>query len=168
VDTDLLAIGAVTGTHGVEGAIKIKSLSGIMDHLLVLREAIFRRGEVEKRLTFEWVRPQPPGVIVKVHGFATPEQARGLVGYQMWVPRAQAALLGDAEYYEADICRCELWLGSERIGAVRSVMDSGPSQLLEVLRGDGTSFLVPFTDHFIGEVDMAARTIALRDVGIVR
>jgi 16S rRNA processing protein RimM len=168
VDTDLLAVGAVTGTHGIEGAIKVKSLSGIVDHLLVLREAVFRRGQVEKTLAFEWVRPQPSGVIVKVRGFATPEEARGLVGYQMWVPRAQAALLGDAEYYEADICRCVVWLGGERVGAVRSVMDSGPSQLLEVVRGDGTSFLVPFTEHFIGEVDMAAKTIALKDVGIVR
>jgi 16S rRNA processing protein RimM len=168
VDTDLLAVGAVTGTHGVEGAIKVKSLSGLVDHLLVLREAIFRRGEIEKQLTFEWVRPQSLGVIVKVRGFATPEKARGLVGYQMWVPRAQAAPLGDAEYYEADICRCELRLGEERLGAVRSVMDSGASQLLEVVRLDGTSFLVPFTDHFVGEVDVAARTIALKDVGIVR
>ncbi len=40
---------------------------------------------MERTVTFEWVRRQDPGVIVKVAGLETPEKARALVGWEIWV-----------------------------------------------------------------------------------
>jgi 16S rRNA processing protein RimM len=163
-----LAVGVVTATHGIGGEIKVKSLSGENDHLLVLREASFRKGREEKLLAFESVRPQAQGVIVKVRGFDVPEVARRLIGYELWVPRGQAARRGSDEYYASDLCGCTLWFGQEEIGVVRSVWDGGPSQLLEVHAKGGKTFLVPFTDHFIGEVEVEKRRIFLKEDEIVR
>ena len=84
------------------------------------------------------------------------------------MPRPQAARLLDGEYYAADLCRCRLWFGEEEIGSVRSVWDGGPSQLLEVQGKAGRTFLVPFTDHFIGDVDLATGKIFLKEDEIVR
>ena len=165
---DKLAVGVITATHGVAGELKVKSFSGQAGHILALREALCRKGEVEKRLSFQSVRPQPPGVIVKVAGVDTPELAHRLVGYEIWVPRGQAAPLAEDEFYEADLCRCSLWFGDEKIGTLRSVWDGGPAQLLEVLGIEGKTFLVPFTDHFVGEVDLERGMIFLREDEIVR
>ena len=164
----LLAIGVITSTHGVTGGLKVKSFSGEHEHLLGLREAVLRKGAVERRVTFEWVRRQDPGVIVKVQGLETPEKARALVGWEIWVARASAAPLGDREYYAADLCRCRLWFGEEDVGAVRSVWDGGPAQLLEVVGKAGKTFLVPFSDHFIGDVDLANGKISLKEDEIIR
>jgi 16S rRNA processing protein RimM len=165
---DMLAVGVVTSTHGVAGELKVKSFSGLADHILTLREALFRRGEMEKRLVLESVRPQPPGVIVKVAGLDNPESAHRLVGWEIWVPRAQAARLGAGEFYEADLCRCSLWFNDEEIGPIRSVWDGGPAQLLEVKGKEGRTHLVPFTDHFIGAVELERGRIFLREDEIVR
>src|SRR5208337_3751464 len=127
---ELLTVGVVTGTHGVGGDLKLRSYSGLSDHILVLREALFKKGREEKRLRLESVRSQPPGVILKVTGYDSPEQARRLVGYELWVPRPQAAKLQDGEYYAADLCLCTLWFGEEEIGSVRSVWEGGASELL--------------------------------------
>ncbi len=123
---DLLTVGVVTGTHGVGGELKVKSYSGLSDHILLLREALFRKGREEKRLRLDSVRPQPPGVILKITGIESPEQARRFVGWEIWVPRPQAARLLDGEYYAADLCLCSLWFGEEEIGSVRSVWEGGP------------------------------------------
>jgi 16S rRNA processing protein RimM len=165
---DMLAAGVVTSTHGVAGELKLKSFSGEADHLLVLREALFIRGSQEKRLALESVRPQPPGVIIKVAGVDTPERAQRLVGWEIWLPRGQAAPLETDEYYEADLCTCSLWFGDEEIGPVRSVWDGGPAQLLEVKGKGGKTHLVPFTNHFIGAVELERGRIFIRGDEILR
>ena len=165
---DMLAVGVVTATHGIGGELKVRSFSGEPGHFIALREAFFRRGGTEKRLRLEAVRAQPPGVIVKVAGIGNPETARGLVGCEIWVPRIYAAKLAEGEYYAADLCHCRLWFEDELIGEVRSVLDAGPLQLLEIKGGEGKIFLVPFTDHFVGEVDLEGGRISLREDEIVR
>ena len=164
----LLAVGIIASTHGVAGELKVKSYSGEHQHLLGLREALLKRGEAERRVTFDNVRRQDPGVIVKVRGLETPEKARALVGWEIWVERAMAAPLGHDEYYAADLCRCRLWFGAEEIGAVRSVWEGGPAQLLEVVGKAGKTFLVPFSEHFIGDVDLANGKISLKEDEIIR
>ncbi len=164
----MLAVGLIASTHGIGGELRVRSLSGQIGHLLCLRSVLLRKGDVEKPVDFEWVRRQDPGVIVKVEGLDTPEKARSLVGSEIWVPRAAAAPLGADEYYAADLCRCRLWFGDQEVGVVRSVWEGGPSQLLEVVGAKGRTFLVPFSEHFIGDVDIGAGMIRLKEDEILR
>ena len=163
-----LAAGVVTGTHGVAGWLKIRSYSGEAEHLLALREALFRKGAVERVLAVEELRALPRGVLLKVRGLDSPEQARSLVGFEIWVPRSQAARLLQGEFYVADLCGCDVWFGEEQVGTVRSVWEGGPSPLLEVQGREGKTHLVPFSDHFVGEVDVGKGRIFLRDDEVVR
>jgi 16S rRNA processing protein RimM len=163
-----LAVGVIASTHGIGGELKVKSLSGEIAHLLALTSVTLRRGQVETTKTLEWVRRQDPGVIVKVKGLDTPEKARALVGSEIWVPRESAAHLEEHEYYAADLCRCVVWFGEEKVGTVRSVWDGGPAQLLEVVGKEGKSWLVPFSEHFVGDVDLSAARISLKVEEIIR
>jgi 16S rRNA processing protein RimM len=166
--SDLLAVGVVTSTHGVTGDLKVKTFSGTPDSLLALEGALFRKGGVDRTFRIRSVRTQGPGAIVGVEGIDSPEQARRLIGSEILVPREKAAPLSPGEFYEADLCGCTLWFGAEEIGPVRSVWEGGPVQLLEITGKDGKARLVPFTDHFVGTVDVAARRIELREDEIVR
>jgi 16S rRNA processing protein RimM len=163
-----LAVGVVTGTHGVAGELRLKSLSGESGHLLKIHEALFRKGRIEKRLRLASMKAQPGGAIMKVVDIDTPEQAKRLVGFEMWVPRSQASPLLAGEFYAADLCRCTLWFGEEEIGRVESVWDGGPSQLLEVRGVTGRTYLVPFSAHFIGAVELEKGRISLLEDEIVR
>ncbi len=165
---DLLAVGVVTATHGVTGELKVRSFSGEPGHLLTLREAQFRKGEARKTLALDSVRQQGTGVIVRIAGLDSPERARTMVGWEIWVPRPKAAPLAADEYYAADLCRCSVWFGQEEIGHVRSVWDGGPAQLLEVVSKDGRTHLVPFIEHFVGDVQLSAGKIYLMEDEIVR
>ena len=160
---DLLAVGLITSTHGISGELKVRSLSGEAGHLLGMRQALLRKGPAEKAAEFVHVRRQRDGLLVQVRGLDTPEQARALVGFEIWVPREQAAPLARNEYYAADLCRCALRFNGEEVGRVRSVWDGGPTQLLEVEGRGGATFLVPFSDHFVGDVDLDGETILLKE-----
>jgi 16S rRNA processing protein RimM len=163
-----MAVGVISSTHGIGGELKVKSLSGQIGHLLALRNVVLRKGNTETPAVFEHVRRKDPGVIVKVAGLDTPEKARVLVGSEIWVPRSQAAPLDSGEYYASDLCRCRLRFGDEDVGAIRSVWEGGPAQLLEVVGKNGRTWLVPFSEHFVGDVDLEAGTIRLKDDEIIR
>jgi len=164
----LLAVGVITSTWGIAGELKVRTFSGEAGHLLGLRGALLRKGSVERAVSFVHVRRQGAGVMVRVQGLETPEKARALIGFEIWVSRAQAAPLARGEYYEADLCRCTLWFGDEEIGRVRSVWEAGPTQLLEIEGRKGRTFLVPFSEHFIGDVDLERGTIRLTEDEIIR
>jgi len=157
----MLAVGVITSTHGVGGDLKVRSFSGEAAHLLGLRAALLRKGTVQRRVSFTQVRAQGTGLIVRVAGLDAPETARALVGFEIWVPRSQAAPLSSGEYYEADLCGCSVWVGDREVGRVRSVWEGGPTQLLEVEGGERRTFLVPFSERFVGDVDVQGGRIRL-------
>jgi 16S rRNA processing protein RimM len=165
---EMLAAGVITATHGLKGELTIRSFSGRADHIAGLREVLLRRAGEERRVPLRSVRPKPPNAVMKIDGVDTLEQARRYVGFEIWVPREAAAPLAEGEYYMADLCRCGLFFGDERIGDVRSVMETGALPLLEVRDLRGKTLLVPFGERFIGEVDVREGKIQLRDDEIVR
>ncbi len=165
---ETLAVGFVRSVHGIRGDLTVRCFSSDAGHLRGLREAVFRKAGREKSLRIGWVRGSPPDLLVKVEGIDTREAAKALVGSEVRAAREFAAPLARDEYYQADLCRCALYYGDELIGAVRSVWDTGAGQLLEVISAGGRQFLVPFVDHFIGEVDVERGRISLKEDYIVR
>jgi 16S rRNA processing protein RimM len=166
--TDLLAVGIVSAAHGVKGELAVRSFSGAVAHIVRLQEAVARRGKSERRLTVKSARPRAADVLMTVEGVDSREKAQALIGYELWVPREMAAPLAEGEYYEADLCGCGLFFGTEMVGTVRSVLEAGQSQLLDVAGADGKGYMIPFIDHFIGEVDVKSGKISLREDDILR
>jgi 16S rRNA processing protein RimM len=107
-------------------------------------------------------------VLVKFAGVDDRTAAQALAGWELWVERSRAAPLAAGEYYAHDLCGCGVYADGERAGEVTGVCETGHASLLEVRTGDGRTVMVPFTDHFVGEVDVAARRVALRDAEVVR
>jgi 16S rRNA processing protein RimM len=165
---DLLAIGIVKAPHGVRGELTVRSFSGSTENWKKLREASFRKGEASRIRKIESMRPVLGGALMRVEGCDTREKAQELVGSELWAERVFACPLSSGEYYTADLCKCDVFFGDERIGAVRSIMEAGPNQLLEIRSADGRTLMVPFIDRFIGEVDITACRISLKEDYIVR
>ena len=163
-----LAVGAVHSAHGTTGEVRVRTFSGETGHLLRLTEVALRRGGEERTVAIEASRPAPPDVLVKFAGIDDRETARELTGWVLWVDRSRAAPLAEGEHYATDLCRCGVFFGAERVGEVTGVCENGHAQLLEVRTGDGRTVMVPFTDHFVGEVDVAAGRVELRDAEVVR
>jgi 16S rRNA processing protein RimM len=163
-----LAVGAVHSAHGTAGEVRVRSFSGETGHLLRLVEVALRRGEEERTVAIEAIRPASPDVLVKFAGIDDREAAQKLRGWELWVDRSRAAPLAAGEYYATDLRGCGLFVGDERVGAVTGVCDTGAAPLLEVRTGDGRTVMVPFTDHFVGAVDVGECRVELRDVEVVR
>jgi 16S rRNA processing protein RimM len=159
----LLAVGRVQTSHGLKGTIKVKSLSGEIEHLLRLKSVHLGSGGALTLFQVEYVRPAAGAVLLKLVGIDSPENAAAHRGQFIWVERRFASTLGEEEYYTADLEGCRLFQGGVLIGTVVAVPEGGGGDFLEVESAEGKRLIVPFTGHFVSKVDITGRRIELTE-----
>lgn len=89
---DMVTIGKVERPFGVHGAVKVRSLSdrpGRFEQLHEVRMAGERGQTIDRRVRS--VRKAGPVYIVEFEGITTPEEARGIQGAMLQVPREASA-----------------------------------------------------------------------------
>ncbi len=157
-----LVIGRIRTSHGVHGFLKVRSISGETGHFLSLKTVYLRKNGVEKSVGVSDVKPLSDELLIKFDGIDSPEEGRKYNGWEILVERESANPLKKGEYYNSDLCKCEIVKEGKTLGRVKSVCEGGADPLLEVETGNG-KYLVPFIDEFIGKVDLEKGTIELRD-----
>ena len=160
----LVAIGRISGTHGLRGDVKVESFSQEYSHFAALDRVLLRPGGAagqangeggyrEREVTVLGWKKSGGKAVLSLDGVDSAEKAARLCGMELWVPREYAAPLGEDEYYVTDLIGMSLRWGEEAIGRVAAVCEGGQSQLLEVDLGD-RNVLVPLLDVYIGSVDL--------------
>ena len=161
------------GPFGLEGFIKLRTLSGETTHLLGLRSVCLRSLDGERVYEVEKITGSGGRAFVKFRGVDSPEAAGLLRGAALLVDREDAAPLGEDEFYVEDLrgmrvvaSRGEVCpegavpagavsadVEDEFLGTVTDVLEAGGGQLLELRLPTGELRLVPFRGEFFGEVD---------------
>lgn len=157
-----LAIGNVVTSFGVDGYLKIKTLSGEYEHIQKLRTVQLKKAGRQIRKNVEAVEITGKYLIMKLEGVDTPEEAKSYRDWELWVPRIYAAPLMQDEFYYADVYHCRVIWAGQVCGTVESIFAGNATDLLEIKKNDGTVSLVPFIEQFIGEVDIEKKTIELK------
>ena len=136
--TDKFIIGLVGAPFGVKGFVKVRSLSGEIDHLLELKSVIVSKDEKERELQIEESAPAFPAVLMRFAGIDSPEKAKTLTGAQLLAGREQAAPLNEGEFYIEDLKGLAVVAETgETIGRLTDIIEGGGGELVEIeLSGD--------------------------------
>lgn len=159
-----IAIGIIRTSFGLKGEVKVKSFSGETEHFLNLPVVHLKVSEV-RFLYFkvEEVKEYKGSIILKLEGIDTPEQGKRLAGKEIWVERQYAAPREEDEYYHADLCGCTVFLAARKIGRIKAVVEGHIYELLEVSLETGGTCLVPFTEMYVGIVDIENKQVFLTE-----
>ncbi|MDR2489980.1 MAG: ribosome maturation factor RimM [Spirochaetaceae bacterium] len=147
---------------GVEGFVKVRSLSGETEHLLARTELRLRftagQGDGTKTYTVEQIRRfggADDVLLIKFAGVDTPEAAKKLQSAEIITPREESAPLADDEFYIEDLKGLAVrGLDGSDYGHIENIVEGGGGQLVELLLPEGASRLVPFRHEFFGEVSV--------------
>lgn len=163
-----IAVGRIRRAHGVHGFVRFESLSGEIDHFPAMHEVELRgRGHPPRRYEVETFRLSVPTLLMKLDGVDDRDAAAALAGREIWVERRHAAPLGPDEFYLADLTGCEVRQDGRPIGTVRSVLEAGAGDVLEAVRGDGRTVLVPFRRQYVRSADTDAGVIELASDAVI-
>ncbi|MDR2864111.1 MAG: ribosome maturation factor RimM [Spirochaetaceae bacterium] len=163
---------------GVEGFLRLVSLSGENAHLVKLSAVLLREPSLgkksEKKYVIEQCKQNGAVLLVKFKGIETPEAAKQLCGSEVLVERSNAANLGAGEFYIEDLKGIRL---VDEGGLVRAeicdIVEGGGALLAEIrlLSSDGGAGkipavqaekrFIPFRNEFIGEISLEKNTAIL-------
>ncbi|WP_281955846.1 ribosome maturation factor RimM [Pseudophaeobacter arcticus] len=152
--SDLICVGAIAGSYGVRGEVRLKSFCAQPEEIETYSPLTSEDGSQSYSITL--TRAVKGGFCGRIAGVETKEQADALKGLRLFTSRDQLPTLPSDEYYHADLIGVEVFdTGGVLLGTVKSVQNHGASDLLE-LTGEGlkgTVFL-PFTLAVVPTVDL--------------
>ncbi len=160
--SQLLAIGKITGTHGIRGAVKIHLYSGDDSTLRAVSEFVLRRADrKEEVVTVVTIQGQGRKTFVNLKGYASIDAALPLVGGELLIPREQFPETDEGEYYWVDLIGLRVFTddGNE-LGTLREIIETGSNDVY-VVKGKGKEVLIPALDDVVGNIDLEAGTMTV-------
>lgn len=152
--TDRVCLGAIAGSFGVRGEVRLKSFcadpGAIGDYGPLSTE------DGDRSFTVQVTRAVKGGFAARLSGIATKEAADALKGLRLYAPREALPEPDEDEFYHADLIGLTaLDTGGETLGRVKAVLNHGAGDLLELQRPGGETVLVPFTLTVVPTVDLS-------------
>jgi 16S rRNA processing protein RimM len=151
--TDRFVAGLIGAPFGLKGFVKVKPLSGEIDHLLKLQSAVLRQKGTEKPVKIEECAPALSQVVMKFAGIGSPEAAKALSGAELLVRREEASPLGPGEFYVEDlkglaVAAAGSGENDEILGYVTGIVEGGGGDLVEIRLSTGEFKFVPLRKEF--------------------
>jgi len=157
--SELICVGAIAGSFGVRGEVRLKSFCAIPEEIGDYSPLSNEDGSQSYSLTI--TRPIKNGFAALLGGIETKEDADAIKGLRLFARRDQLPKLPDDEFYHTDLIGLEVYdTGGTLLGTVKSVQNHGASDLLEI-HGPGMkdAVLLPFTLAAVPTVDLDQRRI---------
>lgn len=154
-----ICVGAISGAYGVRGEVRVKSFCAQPEDIESYSPLTTEDGGRQFHLAL--IRPIKNGFVARIAEVASKEGADALKGTPLYATRDQLPSLPDDEFYHADLIGLTVVdSGGATLGRVKSVMDHGAGDLLEIQRsGASETVLLPFTRAAVPTVDLAAGRI---------
>lgn len=158
MDDNLICVGAIMGSFGVRGEVRLKSFcadpAAIEDYSPLSTE---KGDSYEVKL----VRSVKGGFGARLSGVDIKEVADALRGTKLYARREDLPSLPDDEYYHSDLIGLTvLDAGGAKLGKVTGVQEFGAGDILEIYgTGMKEPALLPFTAANVPTVDLSAGKI---------
>ena len=151
---ELICVGAIAGAFGVKGEGRLKSFTSIPEAIADYAPLFTEEGEKEFDVVITGEIKN--GLSARMSGVISKEEADKLKGTRLFVPRERLPELLEDEYYHTDLIGLIVQnLEGSNIGRIKSVLNHGASDLLEIEnKRENKSILVPFTREIVPKVDL--------------
>jgi len=161
--SDLVVVARIKGAFGVNGEVRLTTFTDAPENCVQYGPLLNEAGEVV--LTPKTHREVKAGLAVRAEEVSTREEAEGLKGVTLYVPRAALPETDEDEFYYDDLIGMEVKsTDGKRIGKVIAVHDFGASDMLEIKPKNAVSFYHPFTKMAVPKIDLKAGRIIVEIV----
>lgn len=145
-------VGRIVSLHGMEGAVRVRVESD--DPKRFVPPARFRTGLTDAPLlVLRSVRARSGDPIAEFAGITSAEQAKGLVGADLFINETDRRALEPGEYWPDQLIGLDVRVGSSTVGVVDDLIEAPQDRLL-VKCHDGSVAEVPFVEPLVPEVDV--------------
>ena len=155
----MIRVGQIVGSHGVDGAVKVISLTDFGDRFERGSRLLVDGGE----RVVEWSRGAGAGLVVKFEGVDDRTAAGLLRGRYLEIGEADARPAGEGRFYHHQVIGLDVVTAAGRsVGRIEEVLER-PANDVWVSRADAVEHLIPATRDAVLAVDLEARRVVVAD-----
>ena len=163
-DTTSLVIGRIGGVFGIKGWLKIRSYTEPMENLLQYDNCQVKGRHGWESIVIDAGKPHGKGLVAHIKGIDDRDAAEVLKGCDIRVPRSELPDLAETEFYWHQLEGLSVVCGSELLGRVDHLLDTGANDVLVVTPCKGSrdqrERLIPWLrDSVVLGVDLVEATI---------
>lgn len=149
-----MLVGKIVGTHGVKGTCKIQSYAELLDVFEPGEALLVRRPDgSENSYEIISVKPHSRGALLTLKNVDNREQAKALVGTELYIDRARLPKLDDGTYYWFDLIGLNVYTTEDRyIGCLESIIETGANDVY-VVKKDDREILIPALKSVVRVID---------------
>jgi 16S rRNA processing protein RimM len=158
MDTEYVIVGKIGSPYGVKGWLKVTSFTESIPDILKFAPWYLKEKQGWQRIEIEDGRQHGKGVVVKLTGLGTPEQARLYTGKTIGIERSQLPVLKKQEFYWSDLEGLTVInQHNEVLGKVIYLIETGSNDVL-VVKGE-TELAIPYLPDVVESIDLAEKVI---------
>lgn len=161
-EDQILTVGVVIGTHGLNGELKVRVVSNDVEHVLTLTQVIIGDEDAPRRIT--GARLHAGHLLLSIRGVSTPEAASALNGQPLRVPARELRPLASGEFFIYQLVGLAVVTeAGEPLGTVTDLIETGANDVLVIAPPDeGPDLLLPLIPSVVLDVDPAAGRLIAR------
>jgi 16S rRNA processing protein RimM len=161
--SSLIELGVVGAPFGVRGWVKLRSFTEPPERLLQHRDLLLGIGGAWVAYSIEASGRSAGQLTAKLKGVNDRDQAQGLRGAAVGVPRRELPQRDEKDFYRADLIGCEVVnLAGRSLGTVRHFVET-PAQVLMVVRGAAATGAAAYGSQETGPQEPRLREIGARE-----
>ena len=154
----------IAAPFGIKGWVKLQTYTEFADSLEEFATWFMQSGKGWEEVEVEEFSVNAKGVIAKLKGCDTRNDAELISKRDVAVPRDWLGESNDGEFLWIDLIGADVvnTLG-EKLGRVETLMETGANDVLVVKSGeaDGGQRLIPFVDNVIVKVDRESKLLTV-------
>ena len=153
-----MLIGKIVGAHGLKGTSKIQSYAESLE--------IFKSGTVllvscpdgsENRYEIDWIKSHSRGALLALKEIAGRDQAKALIGSELYIEKAELPELEAGTYYWFDLIGVNVYTSDDRyIGSIASIIETGANDVYVVKNAD-KEILIPALESVVQSIDIESK-----------
>ena len=153
-----MLIGEIVGIHGIKGTNKLRSYAESLSMFspgssILVRD---RRGR-EASYEIRWVKPHTGTPLILFKGIANRDQAKELIGAELFIPQSDLPELDEDTYYWHDLIGIEVYTTTgEFLGRIESIIETGSNDVY-VVKENEKEVLIPALETVVLDIDLAQK-----------
>ena len=153
-----LSVGFLRRPHGVHGEIIMDLHTDFPERMKRGRKVFI--GEEYKPMTFESIRGHANGMLVKLKGVETPEEAGLYRNQWVFIKRKDAPVLPEGQHYHHELLGMKVVDdGGNPLGELMEIIETGANNVYVVRDESGKEILLPNIPSVILDQDFDLRTM---------
>jgi 16S rRNA processing protein RimM len=157
-----ILLGIVVGAQGLGGDVRVKTFTDTPERLAAYGALHTPDGRVLEVVSAHAAKGD--ALVVRFKGVGDRSAAEALTGAKLFVSRCDLPATTQEEFYHVDLIGLRAEDNEGRvIGEICGIHNHGAGDVIEILRSDGGTLLLPFSKDFVPQVDLANKFVVVSE-----